>query len=272
MLPQSSNWLTLHICTEQLGVAIEGRVHTSRLILRLLSVFPDLRAHLQGRNVMLSFNDDIGDALKKACYHDSDNDAMHLVQAAKVVRKEMFSQAFPFNGTFTDKYLQNAVLQSLLALVNMILEGPNIKHQTQLFTVPTTKASHSISQLLMFNSVKHTRAPNSFSVHHSSERETPTPIYVALKIHAITRSRNLIDALFNLGMCISYDRLLNLTSDISNTICEQYRVDGIVCPAKLRCGVHTSAAVDNLDYNPTSSTAKDSFHGTGSYITHPASI
>ena len=121
----------------------------------------------------------------------------------------------------------------------------------------------------MFNSVKHTRAPNSFSVRHSSERETPTPIYVALKIHAITHSRNLIDALFNLGMCISYDRLLNLTSDISNTICEQYRVDGIVCPPKLRCGVHTSAAVDNLDYNPTSSTAKDSFYGTGiSLIQH----
>ena len=82
----------------------------------------------------------------------------------------------------------------------------------------------------------------------------------------------MIDALFNLGMCISYDRLLNLISDISNTICEQYRVDGIVCPPKLRCGVHTSAAVDNLDYNPTSSTAKDSFHGTGiSLIQHLSS-
>ena len=47
---------------EQLGVVIEGHVHTSRLKLRLLSVFPDLRAHLQGRNVMLLFDDDIGDA------------------------------------------------------------------------------------------------------------------------------------------------------------------------------------------------------------------
>ena len=66
------------LCLEQLGVVIEGCVHTSRLKLRLLSVFPDLRAYLQRRNVMLSFSDDIGDALKKACYHDSDNDAMHL--------------------------------------------------------------------------------------------------------------------------------------------------------------------------------------------------
>jgi len=77
-----------------MGVAIEGSVHTSRLKLRLLSVFPDLRAHLLGRNMMLAFDNDIGDALKKACCHDSDSDAMHL---AKVMRK-MFSQAFSFHG------------------------------------------------------------------------------------------------------------------------------------------------------------------------------
>ena len=76
--------------------------------------------------------------------------------------------------------------QSLLALVNMLLEGPNTKHQTQLVTTANTKASHYISQLLMFNSVKHTQAVDSSStVRHSSERETPIPVYVALKIHAV---------------------------------------------------------------------------------------
>ena len=48
---------------EQLGVEIDGQVHTSRLKLRLLSVIPNLRATTQGRNVMFSFDDDIGDAL-----------------------------------------------------------------------------------------------------------------------------------------------------------------------------------------------------------------
>lgn len=81
---------------EQLGVVLEGRVHTSRLKLRLLSVFPDLRAHLQDRNMMLSF----GDALKKTCDHDRDNDAMHL---ARVVA--MFSQTFSFNETFSEESL-----------------------------------------------------------------------------------------------------------------------------------------------------------------------
>ena len=66
---------------------------------------------------------------------------------------------------------------------------------------------------------------------------------------------------------------MNLTCGISNAICEQFRVDGIVCPPKLRYGVHTSAAVDILDYNHTSSTAMDSFHGTGiSLIQHRSSV
>ena len=140
---------------KQLGVVIDGRVHTSRLKLRLLSVFPDLRAHLQGRNMMLSFYDDIGGALQKACDHDSDHDAMHLVRAAKVVRRQMFKQKFSFNGSFTEESQRSVVPQSLLALVNMILEGPNIKYQTQLVDTASTTASYSISQLLIFNSVKH---------------------------------------------------------------------------------------------------------------------
>ena len=46
------------------------------------------------RNMMLSFDDDIGDALNKACDHDKDNDAMLLPQAVRVVRKECSAQTF----------------------------------------------------------------------------------------------------------------------------------------------------------------------------------
>ncbi len=65
---------------------------------------------------MLTFDDDIGGTLRKACDNDSDHDALHLVRAAKVVRREMFNQNFTFNGSFSE---QSVV--PLLALVNMIL-------------------------------------------------------------------------------------------------------------------------------------------------------
>ena len=81
-------------------------------------------------------------------------------------------------------------------------------------------------------------------------------------IHAVTHKRTLIDALFRLGICVSYDRVLQLTSDIGNGVCERFVRDGLVCPPKMHSGLFTTAAVDNIDYNPSSATAKDSFHGT----------
>ena len=46
--------------------------------------------------------------------------------------------------------------------------------------------------------------------------------------------------------------------------------DGVVCTPKMRSGLFTVAAVDNLDYNPSSTTSKDSFHGTDiSLMQHP---
>ena len=46
-------------------------------------------------------------------------------------------------------------------------------------------------------------------------------------------------------------------------VCEQFTIDGIVCPPKLRSKLFTTAAVDNIDHNPSSATAKSSFQGTG---------
>ena len=65
---------------EQLGVEIDGRVHTSRLKLRLLSVIPNLKATIQGKNVMLSFDDDIGGALQKACDYDCYSEDLLLMR------------------------------------------------------------------------------------------------------------------------------------------------------------------------------------------------
>ena len=187
-------------CLEEFGGSTRSRVHTSRLKHRLLLAFPDIRAYMQGRSVMLTFDDDIYAALKKACDHDSDDDAMHLARAARVVRKEMFDWKFTFTGSFGE---HDSVPHSLLALVNMVMEGPNIKHQYR----ANTKAAVSISQLLIF---KHARAAEASATYHALEQETPLPLYLAMKIHAVTRKRSRIDTLFHLGICVSYDRLLLL--------------------------------------------------------------
>lgn len=50
-----------------------------------------------------------------AYYHDSD--AMHLMQATQVVHKEIFELSFSFDGLLREKCQQEALPQSLLALV-----------------------------------------------------------------------------------------------------------------------------------------------------------
>ena len=244
---------------EQLGAAVEGRIHSTRLKARLLSVFPDLRECKEGCNVLLTFDKDIGDAIRKACEQDNfDNDAMHLARATQVVRRDMFDRKFTFNGSFKQGCQEAPVPPSLLALINMILEGPSIKRQT---AVAANAAALSISQLLIFNR-RCRRSEISTLTRDSPERETPLPLYLAMKIHAVTHSRNLINSMFSIGLCVSYDCLLQVTADIANGVCQQFAADDVVCPPKMQKGLLTVAAVDNIDYNPSSATAKDSFHGT----------
>ena len=222
---------------EQLGVTVDSRIHSTRLKNRLISELPELRAHSEGRDTLLTFQKNTGPALKKACDHDSD--AMHLVRAAEVVLRDMFETRFSFDGSFQADCQKDAVPPSLLALVNMILDGSNIKHQTGLAETTTTSAALAISQLFVFNSVKHARKESTGSVRHNHSRETPLPLYLSMKIHAATRSRGLVDTLHSFGLCVSYDRLLQLSSDISNGVCQRFLIEDAVCPSgdKLRIGV-----------------------------------
>ena len=46
-------------------------------------------------------------------------------------------------------------------------------------------------------------------------------------------------------------------------VCNRFQQDGVVCPLNLNSGLFTVGALDNIDYNPSSTTAQGSFHGTG---------
>lgn len=239
---------------EELGATSKHRTQTTRLKERLLSALPNLRAYTEGRDLVLTFNDAIGGALKKAC--DKDNDALHLARAARIVRREMFQTSYTFDGSFREGCQEDSVPQSLLALVKMILDGPSITHQGKESGDGSVAASLTISQLILFSSVKHTRFADSSSiVRRRQTQETPLPLYIAFKIHAVTRSRTLIDTMYSLGICVGYDRLLQLTSSLGNRVCQQFVEDGFVCPTTMRKKVFTTSAVDNVDHNQSSTTS-----------------
>ena len=87
-------------------------------------------------------------------------------------------------------------------------------------------------------------------------------MYVGLEIHAKTRKKELVDKCFELGLSVSYDSVLAVSTDVANKVCSYYRNLGFVCPPKLKMGLLVHGAADNLDHNPSATTAHGSFHGT----------
>ena len=72
-----------------------------------------------------------------------------------------------------------------------------------------------------------------------------------------------MDNLYELGLYISYNHVLEISTELGNNICNRYVMEKVICPPKVKCGLFTSAAVDNIDHNPSSTSAHGSFHGTG---------
>ena len=87
-------------------------------------------------------------------------------------------------------------------------------------------------------------------------------MYLAFSVLARTRKRILIDMLHENGLCVSYDRVLEMSAKLGEAVVCQYVEDGVVCPPALRTKLFKTSAVDNIDHNPSSTTAKTSFHGT----------
>ena len=173
----------------------------------------------------------------------------------------MLQSKCTFNGSFEPNCQIESIPTTLLSLVNMILCRPSI--QTQASSDAKSQAGLSIAQLLQFNSFVRRREGDVKQERHNKAREMPLPIYIGLTLHAKTRSRDLVEKLHDLGLSVSYDRVLAISTDLGNSICHQYHQDDVVCPPSLRKGLFTLSAMNNIDHNPSSTTAHDSFHGTG---------
>ena len=200
---------------EEVG-AESGKTNATRLKERVLEAVPDLTAHPEGREVILASKHDIGGILTEAKRRDSD--AWCLARAAHRVRKDILKVENSFNGKFSPECQKNSIPASLLSLVGMLIKGPTTKIDPS-----NNQACVSVSQRIVFNTVARPRhRPDATgSTHHIRSRECPLPIYTALKIHGATRDRALIDAFYNLGLSISYDRFATVSTEITNSVIDR---------------------------------------------------
>ena len=80
----------------------------------------------------------------------------------------------------------------------------------------------------------------------------------------------MINDLNNVGLCISYKTVLEIPTSAGNAEIAKYNAQNLVCPSRLKEGLVTTIAVDNIDQSTSSMTATSSLHGTAISITqHP---
>ncbi len=238
---------------------VDMKVHPTRLKERLLDAVDGLRCETRGRDVFLIYEEDIGELVFGACKSKADGDYLNLMRAAQLVREEVLDMDIEFNGTFEPDCEINSVPPRMLQLVRMLLYGPNITDQ-----IPTNDAQKkialSLSQLLVYQTLQKSRAKK--RVRHNKSRETPLPIYLSLYIHNKTRNKDLIDKLHEYGLCLSYARVIDLSTCYGQAAVQRFKSENVVCPTNLKTGITTGGMIDNIDCNLKSKLAHDTFHGT----------
>ena len=142
----------------------------------------------------------------------------------------------------------------------MILTGVNIENTE----VQESQACLTVCQTIFFNAKERsTTKSKTGQTRHTKAREPPLPLYIGFNVHALTRSKTLIAKLYQMGISVSYQRIVELEDMLATSVSERFEMDGCVAPACLKKGIFTIGALDNIDHNPTSTTAASSFHGTG---------
>ena len=91
---------------EQIGGIEKPDVNSTRLKEKLLAEISELEAHKQVRDVILTFDEDIGLALSQASDY---SDAIILAKATKILRRHMLDHMSKFDGTFHDGCIEERV-------------------------------------------------------------------------------------------------------------------------------------------------------------------
>ena len=81
-------------------------------------------------------------------------------------------------------------------------------------------------------------------------------------IHSKTRMKGVIEKLATLGLSVTYNRVSEIQGQVMKQEIKRFDEMGLVCPINLKPNIFTTAAIDNIDHNSTSSTAQNHFHGT----------
>ena len=140
-----------------------------------------MQAHRRGKQVILKTDETTTEAELAALSYSDDDDGKALVQAAKVIRQDLFNNENEFKYNFDKDAQKNSVPMSLMILLQMILEGINV---SLLYDNKTRDVAIGLCQLVKFNAIKRKREQSVLHVQHkNSQEKTLLTVYIGLYIH-----------------------------------------------------------------------------------------
>lgn len=182
-----------------------------------------------------------------------------VYEAAKVIRKELLqNRGWKFSGDFSGFQ----VPKTFAKFLEWVLVGPVDVDSERKKSIDNSV--NNIAQITM-RAVKSKRQV-SYSTGDGNFRdmiETPFTVGLGLMVHKESRNKKVIQHLFNLGLSVSYDRIMKIENGIGNAIAEKMSTNGgIYIPEHLVRDVPLHFAIDNIDFKNDTADGKGEFHGT----------
>lgn len=84
---------------------------------------------------------------------------------------------------------------------------------------------------------------------------------MGLSVYTKTRKRTLVEMIYEHGISISYNSVLEISTQLGDAIVSKYVEDGVVFSPVLRIGLFITSALDNIDPNLTATSATTTSHG-----------
>ena len=239
----------------------EPYVNVTLFTQRLLDNIHGLHRVKSGKQVVLSFDETLSSLVSTSSSVGSDKEMETFFRAAQIIRKDIFkqdSEAWSSKLEFFENQ-EKAICPKLLTFIQMLISGKSSIQKGQ----QRYQESLTISQIISRNTVKRSVQRVSSKKRYTASKETPVTDLIGHLVYQYTRSRNLVDTLYNLGVSTSYTKVIELSEEVTASLIEYYQNKGLVCPPVLQNNTYTMGAIDNIDHNPSSTTSTRSFHGTG---------
>ena len=98
--------------------------------------------------------------------------------------------------------------------------------------------------------------------------ETPLNVVIGLSIHHTTRSKGIVDQLYNLQLSISYEKVLRFITALANSVAgKTVENNGVYMPTGIDPSKQVYFAIGNTDIS--SKSRHGDFHGTATVVYQP---